>query len=342
MPSKKELLSTCLWKLRANFALSLAQNYLQRGVRIIAYHRVMDFDESCYPFDLELISATQQAFKEQVFHLAKYYTPITFVDLLSAKNSGHPIPRNAVIITFDDGFDDNYRFALPILREAGIPATIFISTDYIGQKETFWFDELAYIVKKKLEKDWPIVFKDLSITIPASSSPQKEECLKRILHWIKRVPNQDRVDFLDDLKAKIPIDDHAKQLSAPMTWDQVLELDQQGIEIGSHSCSHPILAQLTMDQLEHELKDSKLEIEERLKKTCPVVSYPVGGKDAYDERALKVVQKSGYQFGCTYEPGFNPISSIHSNPYTLKRNHIERYTRTADFETSLAMPNIFY
>lgn len=342
MPSKKELLSTCLWKLRANFALSLAQSYLQRGVRIIAYHRVMDFDESTYPFDLELISATQQAFREQVLYLSKYYTPMTFADLLSVKANNQSIPRNAVIITFDDGFNDNYEFAFPILKEAGVPATIFISTDYMDQPETLWFDELAYIVKKKLEKDYSIEFKDFSITIPATSEHDKEESLKRILQWIKRVPDQDRVTFLQNLKEKIPIDKRSNQLSTPMTWDQVIELDKNGIEIGSHSCSHPILAQLSTEQLEHELRDSKCEIEERLKRACPVISYPVGGKDAYNNQVLDLVHKSGYQFGCTYEPGFNSIANLERNPFTLKRNHIERYTRKADFETTLAMPNIFY
>ena len=94
---------------------------LRADVRILAYHRVLDAAEPAdFRFDPELISASREAFREQLTIVARRWSPIRFDELAERLARGRAAPRRAVLITFDDGYDDNHRIAYPLLREAGL------------------------------------------------------------------------------------------------------------------------------------------------------------------------------------------------------------------------------
>ena len=97
-------------------------------VSIIAYHRVKDYDENSYAFDKNLINASCEEFEWQIRYIKKYFTPITFSELKDIVESKSDLPKRSIIITFDDGFDDNYNNAFRILNKYSVPATFFIST----------------------------------------------------------------------------------------------------------------------------------------------------------------------------------------------------------------------
>lgn len=341
MRNKKKFLANFLRSWRLNLLVSHFQDLFSPGIRMLAYHRIMNYDESTFPFDLELISATPESFRDQVNFIKKHYHPITFTELAELTQKGLRPPKNAVIITFDDGFIDNYEVAYPILKEANVPATIFISTQYIGGEDTFWFDELAYAVKKVHDSDISFNFNDQEFSIPAVDQEEKHDCLISILNWIKRVPNADRLEFMKQLRTIIPIEEKSSLLSKPMSWDQIKELDANGIEIASHACTHPILSQLSYEELAQEVSDSKKKIEEMLNKPCVAISYPVGEAHAYNQAVTDAVKEAGYIFGCTYESGHNKIHSLTDSPFLLRRNHIERDTDFTLFESTLALPNVF-
>ena len=117
------------------------------GLRILAYHRVLDDDESSFPFDEEVISATTDDFCRQMKFARDNFEIISFRDLEICEQQGRPWPKRALIITFDDGYRDNYTNAFPILREFGLTATIFLTAGHIGLRELFWWDLVAYCIK---------------------------------------------------------------------------------------------------------------------------------------------------------------------------------------------------
>lgn len=341
MADKKALLANFLHASGLNYPISFLQDLIAPGVRILAYHRVMNYEEESYPFDLELISATPEKFRYQVDFLKKHYSPMSFAELAELTEKGIRPPKNAIIITFDDGFSDNYEFAFPILKEANVPATIFISTNYIDGEDTFWFDQLAYAVKKQHATDIKFEFKGKEFNFPASNSEAKETCLKETLAWIKKVPDNDRLNFLRNLKSHIQVESANAHLSKPMTWEQIKELDAGGIEIASHTCSHPILSQLSENELISEIFESKQKIEDTLGKPCTAISYPVGVSHTYNQVVTDAVKKAGYVFGCTYESGINKVESLSKFPLHLQRNAVERYTTDPLFTSTLALPSIF-
>jgi len=145
MTGVRDLLARCMVRSGLARPLSAIHTGLFHEVKVLAYHRVVPkLDEQSFAYDLELLSAWQEEFDWQVGFLASNYEVITSRDLAGLIDTGAPIPRRALIITFDDGYRDNHDVALPILRRHNVPAVMFVSTGYIGSDVTFWFDRLAY------------------------------------------------------------------------------------------------------------------------------------------------------------------------------------------------------
>lgn len=335
--SKKDLLARILSGCKLVPIISALRSSMYNELRILAYHRIGDFDKDSYPFDIELISATQAEFDWQMGHIKKYYNPISFSLLASSFETGTALPKRPVIVTFDDGFEDNYSIAFPVLKKHGIPATIFLATDYIGTKEIFWFDWVVYVLRNIINPG--------SLELPGLSSAMKpettQESISRVLKHLKKISNQERLVALSkmrDLVQKEPVYiDNSK--SKPMNWNQAREMSQNGIEFGSHTASHPILSRLTDDELTRELIASRDAIQGAIHKPCDVIAYPVGGHEEYDSRTAIEAKKAGYKFGATYVSGTNPTGKL--LPFELKRLHVERYTGRERFSAMLALPTVF-
>ena len=155
------------------------------------------------------------------------------------------------------------------------------------------------------------------------------------------MPNDQRLATIDELDASLDgdADRSATVESGPMTWRQVSEMSAAGIEIGSHSETHPILANVSDGELHHELNESKRSIESYVHRPVTAISYPVGGATAFDKRVCAAVQAAGYRFGVAYVPGTNRLNAL--DHFGLRRLHVERYTDRAYFASMLNLPEVF-
>jgi peptidoglycan/xylan/chitin deacetylase (PgdA/CDA1 family) len=307
---------------------------------MLAYHRVLDAGpEDSWPFDIELVSASREQFDWQLRYVKEHYDAITFRDVIAAMDGGPRLPKRPVIITFDDGFDDNFQNAFPLLRDHGLPATFFISTQYIDSARTFWFDRVAALM---------MVMPPRALSLPELDQPlptgddigARRASAARLLEVLKAVPDARRVAILE-LADREWGDRLARTHSCkshPMTWDQVRAMQQGGMEFGSHTHTHPILSRLTPPQLEHELAESRRILEKELGRPCEVISYPVGMGEAVSDSVEDAAVRAGYRMGCTYETGANEIPQ-HAT-FDMRRQHVERYTSQAHFKALLAMPGL--
>jgi peptidoglycan/xylan/chitin deacetylase (PgdA/CDA1 family) len=316
---------------------------LRRRVRgrltILAYHRVLDVpDEDAYEHDIELVSASVDGFDQQVAHLARHYHPMTFREVLGCLDRGEPLPAGACVITFDDGFADNYLNAFPVLQRWKVPATIFVATGYLDAQETFWYDRLAHAVLKTKR---PVVSAEgvPPITLGADIA-HRRGAVKDLLNILKRMPDaQRRANTRAMLEDLLPQAAAWNAASAPMTWEMVAEMSRGGIEFGSHTVNHPVLSRLGVDELRMELRDSKRRIEEVVGTPVEVIAYPVGGSDAFTGLVQREVRSAGYRLGLTYMAGVDHVSTW--NPYAIRRLQVERYLDGAWFRAMLASPEIF-
>ncbi len=313
---------------------------LRHDVRILAYHRVLESVEPPdFRFDLDLISASSDVFRQQVDIIKRRCSPMRFDELIDRLDRGQSLPRRAALITFDDGYDDNYRIAWPILRDAGVSAMFFVSTGHIESGRPYAYDWLTHMV---------CVTRADRLQVPELAI---DRALPDTLRGRRVIASEllDRIKTLDAnaqqaLIARMQRDWSLPSESGhpdcrPMTWAQLREMRDGGMEVGSHGVDHQMLAKMTPVAMREELVASKSAIERALGGEVQVISYPVGGSDAYDAAVIETVRDAGYRLGCSYRAG--PESMRPESRYDLRRIPVERDVCRDWFEGMLALPEVF-
>jgi len=336
---KKEILARCLtYMFPQSFLLKLRSLFINE-ITVLAYHRISDVqDEDEYEFDMELISASCAQFDEQIKYIKQNYNPISIEEFVAFTEGKFELPKRSVLITFDDGFIDNYENAYPILKRHNVPAVIYISTEYINTDDTIWFDKLVFLIKSI--NDMTLNIDDLGKEYVLSENNRGTVATK-ICSDLKTVPNKSRIKILNELNEKYGQELKSKSTlkSRMMSWDNVREMDESCISFGSHTVSHPILSQLTDVELSEELEESKRDIEKNLNHVVDTISYPVGDSNAFNDRVLNATKKAGYKVGFSYISGKErlPIENV----FDIKRLHVERYNSYHFFRSMLNLPGFF-
>lgn len=336
---KKELLATGIRAVGGWPLIRGVRRLSGRELVILAYHRVLDIgNESEFPFDPELVSASPDEFRWQMRFVRDNFDVVSFKDVNDHLQGRARLPSRALVVTFDDGFDDNYHHAYRILKDVGIPATFFVSTGYIGTEEVFWFDWLAHLLMKA--PVGTIRIPELATALPAANdATARRDATNQLLAKIKTLSERRRLEILEELQSlgREHCDPEAASKSRPMNWQQVHEMHEGGMEIGSHTVTHPILATMEPESMHWELKQSKAELEKRLNAPVQVIGYPVGTSDAFNTAVVDGVQNAGYAMACSYIAGTNPLGRL--DRFRMRRQHIERYTSRVYFEALLSFPS---
>jgi peptidoglycan/xylan/chitin deacetylase (PgdA/CDA1 family) len=338
--NKKALVARAMAVLALPQMVTRLRGALRHEVTILAYHRILDITaRGAFEFDLELVSASVADFRWQMEYLRRHYAPITFRQLIQHLDGDGPIPPRPIIVTFDDGFDDNYHHAFPVLKSLEMPATMFLSTGYIGQTDTFWFDWLVHLCHLAGHAGRSVQFAGLALS-PCADTKHECPASAALLAYAKTLPDHDLRIALLALERELGVcqPPGGNEQSRPMTWEQVREMAAAGIEFGSHTVTHPILSNTAARQLDEELAGSKQRLEQELQRPMQVIAYPVGGELAFDQRVIDRVRAVGYRLGVSYIPGVNVTRQI--NPYGLRRLRVERYTQHPEFAGMLAVPEL--
>src|SRR6185436_9689225 len=167
-------------------------------ISILTYHHVAD-EDTAYPYDPGVADASPQQFRRQMEMLARYGTPIGVDELIRAVD-GAPLPKNPVMVTFDDGDRSCHDVALPILRAVGMRAAFFVPTGYIQERKIYWWERIALALSSARRDRATLVYPralDLEPRNPGSH---------RILtDVIKNTPGLDLPRFLDGLCAALGV-----------------------------------------------------------------------------------------------------------------------------------------
>jgi peptidoglycan/xylan/chitin deacetylase (PgdA/CDA1 family) len=132
------------------FYLCLRNNFFgSEKVKILLYHRVLDLQKERAFCSLPGIIVSVKMFDEQMKYLSENYNVISLENLVDTLKHNLPFPKKGVVITFDDGWKDNFSFAFPILKKYDLPATIFLTSGYVGTEKTFWAEQVISILKSE-------------------------------------------------------------------------------------------------------------------------------------------------------------------------------------------------
>jgi peptidoglycan/xylan/chitin deacetylase (PgdA/CDA1 family) len=294
------------------------------------YHRV---DYNAFPFFETVIKPS--IFERQIRYFRKHFQIIDLNELKRFTTKGM-CKKDLVVLTFDDGYRDNFLYAYPILKKYKIPATIFLATDYINTNKLLWYDKLAWIFYKAasfLENNSMIqygisetIFQKLKLFL-SSNLFEKERILKSVASILKNYSDQDQKETINGLIEICNIGKWPDEKKRPMlSWKEVISMSKQNISFGSHTKSHPVLSRLSSDEARQEIIESKNTIEEKIQKPVTLFSYPYGKSNDYSENVVNILREEGFEFACTAERGSEKIPI--NNEFQLKRKGVAPHPYT--------------
>ncbi|MDQ3728864.1 MAG: polysaccharide deacetylase family protein [Actinomycetota bacterium] len=301
------------------------------GVLILSYHRVAD---NAAPWaDPGLLSARQGEFDEQLAFLTQHLEVIAPEDLISTVG----LRGRRVLITFDDGYRDNFELAYPVLRSHGVQAAFFLATGFLDQPRMPWWEELAWIVanskRSVLESDgWldhPISLENPNAAVHA------------LVTAYKALPGSRTADFLDYCaeQAGSGRSDPSAADGLWMTWDMVREMQSGGMTFGGHTVNHPVLSRLGAQGQEREVAGCKQRLEEELGEPMTMFSYPVGLRHAFDAHSRRALRRHGVRMGFSCYGGYQRHDRF--DPFDIPRASVGRGTGRRGMEKMAVLPRIF-
>jgi peptidoglycan/xylan/chitin deacetylase (PgdA/CDA1 family) len=292
-----------------------------KHLTVIAYHRIHSVSDATHPFDDLTISASAEELARELQFFQRHLDVISVPELLSGMKSKTLPPRPA-LITFDDGYADNHEVAFPILREHRVRACFFVCTQLVGTAAMPWWDHVACCMKLATRRQIASPFSEDDPHYDLHPD-ERTRSIHRFLLQLKKSPWVDLpryLNYLQDVTGVNPADHADKPLL--MSWAAVRELKAAGMEIGSHTRSHPVLARLhDRSLLRAEIGGSYEDLRRALGTPPLAFAYPVGSRDAISLRAEREVERAGSEISFSYQHRIAPLLAGHR--FRVPRLHSE-------------------
>lgn len=287
------------------------------------YHSVVDIKHEDILYTIPSIAVSPKEFESQIRYLSKRYNIISLEKLVDSIKCGC-IPKNSLVITFDDGYRDNYIHAYPILKKYKATATIYLTANCIDTKEIVWMHKVLYMLQRT-----PI--KMVEINGEVHQLENRDDVLKAsrmIGGIIKRINSiKERDEFLIELSKRLQIDIEGID-NLMLRWEDVLTMRRDGFSFGGHTLTHPNLPSLFREEMKKEIEGSKRVIEESLGEAVTLFSYPNGGAVShYDEVVKQVVKECGYTNATTSNSG---VVDKKSDLYAIPRRGVPQENALID------------
>lgn len=237
-------------------------------------------------------------FKALCGHLARDYEVMKLGEMAEILETGGKLPQRAVALTFDDGYASNYELGYPVMKELGLPATIFLATGF-------------------LDGDAPLWFQQVDLALGRGGQVQGEGDLGTVLRRLKRLPDEgmrEEVRGLVESVRGLPMgEEEVPAVMRPMTWGQAREMLGSGlIDLGGHTHTHPILARCGVEKQRWELEMCRERMRTELGVVPKLFAFPNGGAGDCTEETLRLLKETGFDAAWTMvsgrvRPGLPPM-----------------------------------
>lgn len=287
------------------------RSVLRNKAIILMYHRVLPINDLHDPPVQSGMYVSVDSFRMHIHFLKSHFNIISLEELVERLAVGKTVNR-CCVLTFDDGWRDNFQYAYPVLKEYGVPATIFLTAGFIGTESWFWPEEVSFCLLKVKNEGASLgvlpgcIQKELrekGVCLESSL----EKCTDCVVELLKEKSPTERIDCMRQLKETFGVLSNGKRLL--LNWDEVREMEGSGlIEFGSHTMNHTLLDQLPPGEAQGEIGMSRDVIEEKTGKECVSFAYPNGN---YTERTITSLEKTGFTVALTTKRGYvTPASTL--------------------------------
>ncbi len=255
-------------------------------------------------------------FKKELGFLKKYFDIVSLDQAVETLKQRQCFVKPTVAITVDDGFADNYELLFPVIRQENVPITIFLIDGFIGTNQKAWFDQLASIIKNTnhtaLKVQTPV-----ARTYSLNSLTEKRKAYLDLSTMMKDMSEKDRKDTLDHVKGHL--DRQGDDRPVMLSWEQVKTMSEQGVAFGSHTCTHPILTSVPVNDAKSEILQSKKSIEQKLGMAVKHFAFPNGRPRDFNDELRQYCQEIGFKSISSCEKGCN-FRAL--DVWSLKRIHV--------------------
>lgn len=300
-----------------DFYGNLRRKITKSQISILAYHRVGSQTDGW-----SLNPLCEKIFDYHINYLSKNFKIVSLSNLSEMIRNGN-VPEKAVVITFDDGYKDNYEFAFPILKKYNAPATVFLATGPVEEKNLFWWDKINYAL---FHTDMESIDLNHIGAYQLCCNEDKVLAGLNIQEKLKKMDNNKKETVIEELinltDVNIPEKLGKKYL---LSWNEIKKMNKNNIEFGSHTVTHPILTNVSLDKAKWELINSKKCIEENLETEVESFAYPNGD---FNAKLSSLVKNIGY------------TSSVSVFPMQLLKNSVNELYQLSRINANIRNFNI--
>lgn len=267
---------------------------------VLTYHRVLPPEYLARTFSHPAIVVSPDVFARHIAVLNRYFACLG-LDEFSERMKRRDFSDAAYcLITFDDGWRDNYTFAFPVLKQSRTPAVIFVPTDFVGGGKLFWQEQLGHLLLRVCADPSAGAMQVLQrhgwSHLPGLPVERRINAIRTAVRALKQsdYAEIDRVIAAMESVLEAPLEDVGPDTYLDL--EQMREMIRHGVTFQSHACSHRVLPRLPEQDVDHEFAASRRWLREHLGVTAAAVAYPNGD---HSPTVQRLAAANGYEFAFT-------------------------------------------
>jgi peptidoglycan/xylan/chitin deacetylase (PgdA/CDA1 family) len=323
----KETIATCLsW---SGVLWLLIRIRLRNRATVLMYHRVLPLALQQQSFSASAMFVTPDTFDRHIAHLRRKFHLVTLEQFVRLLEQRKPFPPRTCLITFDDGWHDNLKYALPVLARHRAPAALFVTTDVVSNAVIFWQERLTQLLiecwrARVPASALPKLARDEGVPASCESFESAKVRARALVTRLKGQPVQVARDMIGAIEGALA--SHGVEVVSPaadafLSWDDIRRLRESGLfTIGSHGMTHTPITMLSPDAVRCELVNSRFTISERLGEPIDSFAFPNGDND---HMTCRLVGELGYRVAFTTRRG---LVKADDNPHCINRVGIQEHS----------------
>jgi peptidoglycan/xylan/chitin deacetylase (PgdA/CDA1 family) len=308
---------------------------LRNRAVVLMYHRVLTPEERRRAGSHPALVVERDTFARQMALLKKRFVVLSVAQFAEYVEQRRPLPSSSCVVTFDDGWRDNYDNALPILARLGMPSLIFLPMNFIGRRRVFWQEALVQLLGRavvRLRREPQQRAAVAALLAPAGlagllddPSPDPKAAIIAAVSAQKSLTRETIEQLVADLAARLGVDtEELASTDGFIDWSQVETMARQGVTFGGHGIDHLLLTQVSDAQADAEIEGSRRALDAQLREPTPTFSYPNG---YWTPRVAAKVKSMGYRLAFIAQGG--PVT-CDDDPWTLRRVNIHESVTNTD------------
>jgi peptidoglycan/xylan/chitin deacetylase (PgdA/CDA1 family) len=250
-------------------------------------------------------------------YLSANYQPVSVYDVLEALESNEQmiLPSRAVLVTFDDAYQDFEQHAWPVLQRYQIPVTLFVPTAFPDHPERlFWWDRLFHALHTTAKKEINTPIGNLTL----ETDVERSQANLHLKQYVKSLPNEVALDFVEDLERQLNV---LPRANCVLGWDALRKLANEGVTLAPHTQTHPIMDHISPGAMQREAQGSFFDLQREIGETPLVFAYPSG---FHKPEVINAVRAAGFKLAFTTERGINRL--VHEDALQLQRINVSTHT----------------